>query len=131
MKRSTKLRCFGAAVIIFNMVIAGRYHVQGIPLLLMTFGFAFAFEFFVIRSVDQVPTGEVREPAPETSNNAKVDSTGSPLVQNEGRSHQEEMDALGVTFDGQKYRYQTYTYENAEDALNYARIDQDRKFRWK
>jgi len=49
MKKSTKLRLFGGAVLIFNLWLIGRYNLSGIPVLLLTFGFAFGFEFLVVR----------------------------------------------------------------------------------
>jgi|GEM_PF-1999937 len=30
------------------------------------------------------------------------------------------MEKFGITFDGEKYRYQEYRYENLRDAVNYA-----------
>ena len=49
MKKSTKLRLFGGAVLIFNLWLIGRYNLSGIPVLLLTFGFAIGFEFLVVR----------------------------------------------------------------------------------
>jgi hypothetical protein len=33
-----------------------------------------------------------------------------------------EADEYGITFDGEKYRYQTYTYDKLEDAIRYAKL---------
>ncbi len=49
MKRSTKLRLLGGAILVFNLCLIGRYNLSGIPVLLLTFGFAIGFEYLVIR----------------------------------------------------------------------------------
>jgi hypothetical protein len=49
MKRSTMLRLFGGAVLLFNLWLIGHYNLKGIPVLLLTFGFAIGFEYLVIR----------------------------------------------------------------------------------
>lgn len=51
MKKSTKLRLFGGLVLFFNLWLIGQYNLQGIPVLLLTFGFAVGFEFFAVRPV--------------------------------------------------------------------------------
>ncbi|MBW2005870.1 MAG: hypothetical protein JRI72_14975 [Deltaproteobacteria bacterium] len=48
-KKSTKLRLFGGAVLIFNLWLIGQYNLSGIPVLLLTFGFAIGFELLVVR----------------------------------------------------------------------------------
>ena len=49
MQKTTKLRLIGGAVLLFNLWLIGRYNLQGIPVLLLTFGFAFGYEFLVVR----------------------------------------------------------------------------------
>ena len=49
MKRSTKLRLFGGAVILFNLWLIGHYNLQGVVVLLLTFGFAIGYELVVVR----------------------------------------------------------------------------------
>jgi len=49
MKKSTKLRLFGALVLLINLVIIGSYNITGLPVLLMTFGFAIAYELLIVR----------------------------------------------------------------------------------
>lgn len=49
MKKSTKLRLVLGAVLLFNLWLAGEYNIGGIPLLLMTFGLAVAFELLVVK----------------------------------------------------------------------------------
>jgi len=49
MKKSTKLRIFGALVILVNLIIIGSYNITGLPVLLMTFGFAIAYELLIVR----------------------------------------------------------------------------------
>ncbi len=51
MKKSTKLRLFGGVVLLFNLWLIGRYNLEGIPVLLLTFGFAVGFEYLVVRPV--------------------------------------------------------------------------------
>ncbi len=48
---ATKLRLFGAGVLLFNLWLIGEYELTGIPVLLLTFGFAFAYEFIVVRAL--------------------------------------------------------------------------------
>ena len=47
------LRVFGGSILLFNFGLIGLYKITGILLLLMTFGFAVAFEFFVVRPCSQ------------------------------------------------------------------------------
>ncbi len=44
-------RLFGACVLIVNLWLIGRYDIAGIPVLLLTFGFAIGFEFIVVRKM--------------------------------------------------------------------------------
>lgn len=50
MKTTTKLRLFGSAVLLFNLWLIGAYNLEGIPVLLLTVGFAVAYEFLVVRT---------------------------------------------------------------------------------
>jgi len=49
MKIRTTLRLLGGAILLFNLWLIGWYSVEGIPVLLMTFGFAVAYEYVVVR----------------------------------------------------------------------------------
>lgn len=49
MKLKTKLRAFGAAVLVLNLWLIGYYNVTGLPVLLLTFGFAAVYEWLVVR----------------------------------------------------------------------------------
>lgn len=51
MKKATKLRLFGGAVLLMNLILIGRYNLSGVPVLLLTFGFAIGFEFIIVRTV--------------------------------------------------------------------------------
>ena len=42
---------FGGAVILFNLWLIGQYNLEGIAVLLMTFGFAIGYELLVVRPV--------------------------------------------------------------------------------
>jgi hypothetical protein len=63
MKTATKLRWFGACVLIFNCWLIGAYNLSGVPVLLLTFGFAIAFELLVVKPVTKRTT-ERSEPPP-------------------------------------------------------------------
>lgn len=49
MQKTTKLRLIGGIALLFNLWLIGRYNLQGIPVILLTFGFAFGYEFLVVR----------------------------------------------------------------------------------
>ena len=49
MKKTTKLRLIGGVILLFNLWLIGRYKLEGIPMLLLTFGFAVGFEYLVVR----------------------------------------------------------------------------------
>ena len=51
MKKTTKLRLIGCGILLFNLWLVGRYDLKGIPVLLLTFGFAAGYEFLVVRPV--------------------------------------------------------------------------------
>ena len=53
MKKATKLRLFGGAVLLFNLWLIGHYNLEGVPVLLLTFGFAIAYELLVVRPNNQ------------------------------------------------------------------------------
>ena len=41
-------RLVGAAIILFFLYLIGKYDISGLPSMLLTFGFAFAWESFVV-----------------------------------------------------------------------------------
>ena len=49
MKKTTQLRLIGAAILLFNFWLIGEYNLQGIPVLLLTLGFAAGYEYLVVR----------------------------------------------------------------------------------
>ena len=49
MKKATKLRLIGGGVLLFNLWLIGNYNLEGIPVLLLTFGFAGGYEYLVVR----------------------------------------------------------------------------------
>ena len=49
MKKTTKLRLFGGGVLLFNLWLIGNYNLQGVPVLLLTVGFAMGYEYLVVR----------------------------------------------------------------------------------
>ncbi|MCK5724507.1 MAG: hypothetical protein KAI84_18375 [Gammaproteobacteria bacterium] len=53
MKKTTKLRLVGSLVLLFNLWLIGQYNLQGIPVLLLTFGFAAGYEYLVVRPVSK------------------------------------------------------------------------------
>jgi hypothetical protein len=52
-KTRTKLRLLGGAVLLFNLWLIGHYSIEGLPVLLMTFGFAIAYEYVVVRRAQE------------------------------------------------------------------------------
>ena len=48
MKKATKLRLFGGAILLFNLTLIGRYNLSGAPVLLLTLGFAVCFEYLIV-----------------------------------------------------------------------------------
>ena len=53
MEKVTKLRLIGGAVLMFNLWLTGYYNIEGIPLLVLTFGFAAGYEYQVVRSASK------------------------------------------------------------------------------
>ena len=49
MKKSTKPRLFGGTVILFDLWLIGQYNLEGVAVLLMTFGFPISYELVVVR----------------------------------------------------------------------------------
>lgn len=49
MKTRAKLRLLGGAILLFNLWLIGHYSIEGLPVLLMTFGFAAVYEYVVVR----------------------------------------------------------------------------------
>lgn len=49
MNARTKLRFIGGAILLFNLWLVGRYSIEGLPVLLLTFGFAIGYEYVVVR----------------------------------------------------------------------------------
>jgi hypothetical protein len=49
MKKRTKLRLIGGLVLLFNLWLIGHYNLKGISVLLLTFGFAVAYEYIIVR----------------------------------------------------------------------------------
>lgn len=46
MKKTMKLRLIGGVVLLINLWLIGRYYLEGIPVLLLTLGFAGAIRIF-------------------------------------------------------------------------------------
>lgn len=53
MKKTTKLRLIGGAILLFNLWLIGAYNLEGVPVLLLTFGFAVGYEYLVVRPVSR------------------------------------------------------------------------------
>lgn len=53
MNKATKLRLIGGSVLLFNLWLIGRYNLEGIPVLLLTFGFAGGYEYLVVRPASE------------------------------------------------------------------------------
>ena len=48
-QETMKLRLIGGVVLLFNIWLVGRYNLHGISDLLLIFGFAFGYEFLIVR----------------------------------------------------------------------------------
>ena len=57
MKKSTKLRLFGGAVVLFNLWLIGQYKLEGIAVLVLTLGFAIGYELVVVRPIAKSEKG--------------------------------------------------------------------------
>ena len=53
MKPRTKLRLTGGTILLFSLWLIGQYSVEVIPVLFMTFGFAIAYEYVVVRRASE------------------------------------------------------------------------------
>lgn len=49
MSKVTKLRIIGAVCLLFILWIIGTYRIEGLPVLIMVFGFAAGYEYIVVR----------------------------------------------------------------------------------
>jgi hypothetical protein len=57
MKKTTKLRLIGGLILLFNFWLIGSHNIEGVPVLLLTFGFAAGYEFLVVRPVSKQDKG--------------------------------------------------------------------------
>lgn len=76
MQKTTKLRLIGGVVLLFNLWLIGRYNLQGIPVLLLTFGFAFGYEFLVVRPNAATKEKEIPHPSINADNFEKMAAEG-------------------------------------------------------
>lgn len=53
MKTRTKLRLLGGSILLFNLWLIGHYSIEGLPVLLMTIGFAVVYEYVVVRRAEE------------------------------------------------------------------------------
>lgn len=51
MTKRGKLRIFGGLVLLFNLWLIGAYNLEGLPVLLLTIGFAVGYELVVVRAL--------------------------------------------------------------------------------
>ncbi|MDM1757179.1 MULTISPECIES: hypothetical protein [unclassified Acinetobacter] len=49
MTRTTKLRIICGLILLFNLWLIGNYNIQGLPVFILTFGFAVVFEMLITR----------------------------------------------------------------------------------
>lgn len=132
MDRSTKFRLFGGLVLLFNLWLIGRYSLEGLPVLLLTLGFAIGYEFLVVRSVRKSDLDEVyTPPLANTPANSPLAMQDHQPLQAPTISPDVEMEHLAVTREGERYRYKTYLYDKLDDALKYARLDRSRTYKCK
>lgn len=60
MRRPTKLRLIGVAILLFNLWLIGHYDLSGAAVLLLTFGFAASYEFLLVRPLSTIPSPRVK-----------------------------------------------------------------------
>lgn len=58
MKTTTKLRLVGGAIFFFNLWLIGHYNLEGVPVLLLTVGFAIGYELLVVRPTIKPTDGQ-------------------------------------------------------------------------
>ena len=58
MTKRGKLRIFGGVVLLFNLWLIGAYNLDGLPVLLLTFGFAIGYELVVVRALAPADKGK-------------------------------------------------------------------------
>lgn len=63
MTYSTKLRLVGGGILILNLLLIGHYDLQGLPVLLLTFGFAVGYEYLIVRRMSQPHKEDTTAPA--------------------------------------------------------------------
>lgn len=87
MKPRTTARLVGGAIILFNLWLVGHYRIEGVMVLVLTFGVAVAFELLIVRSLandeepPKTPTtpSQVADVAPEP----RAAAPAMPLVPSE------------------------------------------------
>ena len=103
MKRTTKLRIIGSVILLFNLTLCGHYGIEGIALLLMTFGFAIGFEYLVVKpsikaeatkqksirsKFSQITTSELQSASNLTEKSGKNHEAEELLTISSGQIHQ-------------------------------------------
>jgi len=126
---TSRLRWFGAAVLILNLWLIGRYNITGPTVLVLTFGFAIGFELIVVRAATSSsarPDASLAKPheALATSQEVAPGSSGQATLDQQANDY-------GIVSEAGRYRYKDYWYDRLEDAVAYAEIDRSRVTRCK
>jgi len=81
MKKTSKLRLFGGAILLFNLWLIGHYELDAASTLLLTIGFAIAYEFLIVRPARIFSDGIDNSPARNNSKSQCDDTqiTGSSM----------------------------------------------------
>ena len=91
MKRTTKLRIIGSVILLFNLTLCGHYGIEGIALLLMTFGFAIGFEYLVVKpaiKADATKQKSIRSKFSQITTSEL--QSASNLTEKSGKNHEAE-----------------------------------------
>jgi hypothetical protein len=56
LSKPAKLRIVGGVILVFNFWLIGHFGLEGVTVLLLTFGFALGFEYFVVRPAGKKPS---------------------------------------------------------------------------
>lgn len=79
MKTATKLRLFGGVILLLNLWLIGNYNLQGLPVFLLTFGFAIGYEYLVVRPASKADKASTVALPQSTVQPSKAQSTPAAI----------------------------------------------------
>ena len=80
MKPKIIARIVGATIILFNLWLIGQYQIEGVMVLVLTFGVAIAFELLIVRAIGNNSQGSLSA-SPSRDAPAPVTPPAAPLVE--------------------------------------------------